>query len=101
MEEKESVIETLRRNVIQKFQYPQLKRKVLSGWIAWAKRQFAGGDGAPSTQLCLEVLQGKRFHHLKCTEIFYTPFPPRNVEVISKCNCVMLECTYVSHELDF
>lgn len=61
---------------------------------------FAGGTGAPSTQPCLGLLQGKRCHHLKCPEISYTLFPPQNVEVITECNCVMLDCAYVSRELD-
>lgn len=41
--ENERIIETFRRNVIQKnYQYPWHKRKVLSGWIAWVKGHSVG-----------------------------------------------------------
>lgn len=40
--EKERILETLRRNVIQKNLYPWHKRKVLSGWTVWVNGHSVG-----------------------------------------------------------
>lgn len=40
--EKERIIETLRRNVIEKSFSPWHKRKVLSGWIVWVNSYSVG-----------------------------------------------------------
>lgn len=43
-----------------------------------------------------KMLQSPKTH----TEIFYVPFPLQNAKGISRCNCAVLECAYVSTGLD-